>query len=102
MQAQGDGAEAPLLAVFQPGEFMLTQAVAQNGHAQMLGIVLLMASARVVSVGVGDHRRGHRPPRVDVKIARRAIQPFVGGNHQRIMHSEVRSLVRVHFSLSEK
>jgi hypothetical protein len=81
---------------------MLTQAVAQNGHAQMLGIVLLVAGARVISVGVGDHRRGNRPPGVDMEVTRGAIQPFVSRYYQGIMHVAVRSSVRIHFSLSEK
>jgi hypothetical protein len=33
-----------------------------------------MAGTRVVGVGVRDHGPRHRPPRVDVKVAGRAVQ----------------------------
>ena len=38
-----------------------------------------VAGARVVGMAVGDHRARHRPHRIDVEIARRAIEPGRGG-----------------------
>ncbi|MNN87082.1 hypothetical protein D3C81_2045870 [compost metagenome] len=42
-------------------------------------------------MAVGDHRARHRPPRIDVEIAGRAVQPFRAQHYQVIVGA-----VRVH------
>ena len=98
MQAERDCAEAPLLTVGQASEVMLTQPVSQNRQAQLLRKIALMTRAGMVGMRVRDYRSGHRPPRVDVKVAGRAVEPFIGGNNQGVTHAAPHSLVRVQFS----
>ena len=52
--------------------------------------IMLTASASVIRVGMSNHSRRHRPPRIDMKIARRTEQAFIGGNDDWIMHTQRR------------
>ena len=87
MQAQGDRPETPLLAVVHSGKAVFTQAMAHDRQAEVVGQVMRTARAGVVRMGVGDHGGRHRTPRIDMKIARRTEQAFVGGNDDWITHA---------------
>ena len=56
---------------------------AQHAFADRGGQIGAVAAARVVGVRVRDHRARHRPPGVDVEVARRAIQAF-GAQHDQV------------------
>ena len=61
---------------------VLAEPAPQDGGAVVVGQVMGMAPARVVAVAVGDHGAVHRPPRVDVEVAGRAVEPLGAGDHQ--------------------
>ena len=87
MQAQGDRPETPLLAVVQPGKTVLSQTMAHDRQAEVMGQIMLTAGTGVVCVGMGNHRGSNRSPWIDMKIDRRTEQAFIGGNDDRITHA---------------
>ena len=62
---------------------LLAEPGAQHALRRRRGEVAAVAAARVVGVRVGDDRALDRPPRVDVEVARRAVQAF------RALHDQV-------------
>ena len=89
MQADLCAAEGERLAIADTGKLMLlAEAMAKDRQTGLLGKVIDMTGAGVIGVRMGDHRTGDRPPRVDMKVARRAVKPFVGWNDQRILHAQ--------------
>lgn len=50
--------------------------IVQPHRLQRLVPQLAHADPRMVAVAMGDHRARHRPPRIDMEIAGRAIQAF--------------------------
>jgi hypothetical protein len=57
-------------------EVLLAQSPAQDGHAIADGVVTLHPDPRMVAMAMRDHRGPHRPPGIDVEIARRAVHAF--------------------------
>src|SRR5687768_9332071 len=77
MQRDTRAAERERLAVLvrlQQG--FRPEAPGQDGQAVALGVVQPAAGACMVAMAVRDHRARHGPPRIDVEVAGRAIQPF--------------------------
>ena len=62
---------------------------AQHAFADRRGQVGAMARPRMVGMRMREHRTRHRPPRVDVEVARGAIQSL------RAQHDEVVVVARV-------
>src|SRR5690554_7567053 len=87
MQAQGDRPETPLLAVVHSGKAVFTQAMAHDRQAEVVGQVMRTARAGAVRMGMGNHGGHHWTPRIDMKIARRTEQAFIGENDDRITHA---------------
>jgi len=87
MQAQGDRPETPLLAVVHSGKAVLPQPMPHDRQAEVVGQVTRTTRAGVVCVGMGNHGSRHRTPRIDIKIARRTEQAFIGRNDDRITHA---------------
>ena len=90
MQAQGDRPETPLLAVVHSGKAVFTQAMAHDRQAEVVGQIMRTARAGVIRMGMGNHGGSNRPPRINMKIARRTEQPFIGGNDDWITHTQRR------------
>jgi hypothetical protein len=67
----------------------IAQPPTQDRHAAGTAVVLAHAAARVVAVAVGDHRARHRPPRIDVEIAGRAVQAL-GAQYYQVAVCRVR------------
>jgi hypothetical protein len=76
VQADGRSPDAQALPVAQGLQLDTAQAGAQHAFALRAAQVGRVAAACVVSVGVGDDGPVHRPPGVDVEIARGAVQPL--------------------------
>src|SRR5690606_20911875 len=53
----------------------------------MMCQIMRTARAGVVCVGMGNHGSRHRTPRIDMKIARRTEQAFIGGDDDQITHA---------------
>src|SRR5690606_23913327 len=87
MQAQGDRTKTPLLAVVHSGKAVFTQAMAHDRQAEVVGQVMRTARGSLVRMGMGDHGGRHRTARIDMKIARRTEQAFIGGNDEPITHA---------------
>ena len=86
VQADGHAVVLHGLAVGQPLQRQVgTQPAAQHALADGGGQHVAVAGARMVGMGVGDHRPGHGPPGVDVEIAGRAVQALRAVDHQ-IVH----------------
>ena len=90
MQAQGDRPETPLLVVVHSGKAVLPQPMPHDRQAEVVGQVTRTTRAGVVCVGMGNHGSRHRTPRIDIKIARRTEQAFIGGNDDWITHTQRR------------
>ncbi len=61
---------------------LVAQAPLQDGQALARAVVLAHAAAGVVAVTMRNHRARHRPPRVDMEIALRAIEALRPEYHQ--------------------
>jgi hypothetical protein len=59
-----------------------TQPLAKRARAVGVRQVVCMADASMVRMRVRDHGTIHRPPGVDVEVARRAVQAFGAGNDE--------------------
>ena len=55
-----------------------------DGRGQHMAV----AGAGMVGMGVGDHRARHRPPGVDVEVARRAVQALRTGDDQVVCQAQ--------------
>ncbi len=81
VKAQGDAVMLQALAVGQDLQIdVLAQSGAQDAFAGCRCQVVLVAAARMVTVGVGNDRTFHWAPGIDVEISRRTIQAFGAGN----------------------
>jgi hypothetical protein len=69
-------------------------AVAENVHAALGRQIRLRTGAGMVAVGVRNYGARHRSPRVDVEVARRAVQPAIG-RFEQAGHAGQDSLVAV-------
>src|SRR5690606_37404455 len=76
MQRHACPAEGEGLAVIVRVHHLPAQAPAQDRNAVATAVVLAHAAAGVVAMAMGDDRARHRPPRIDVEIAGRAVKPF--------------------------
>ena len=75
MQADAHAAVLDRLAIGQRLQHdVVAQPCAQHAGAVVRGQVVPVAATRMVGVRMRDHRAVHRPPRVDVEVARRAVQ----------------------------
>ena len=60
----------------------LAQAAAQDAGSGSGGQIVLIAGAGMVAMAVGDHGALDRAPRVDVEVARWAVQAFRAGDDE--------------------
>jgi hypothetical protein len=73
------------LAVFVRVIDLFAKPPLQDRQPRRGRVVLAHADPRMVAVAMGDDRARHRPPRIDVEIARRAIQAF-GAQDDEVWH----------------
>ena len=70
------------LAVIDGLDRDIAEAFLQDRRAVAMADVELRAEAGMVAVGMGDQRARDRPPRVDMKVARGAIEAAIGRNDE--------------------
>ena len=71
------------------------QALSQHAFTQGVRQVVSVPPAGVVRMAMGDDGALHRPPGVDVKVARRAVQAFGPGNDEvRMRNRHARQVCR--------
>ena len=82
MKAEAHAEVVDLLAVRERLQVDLAEARAQHAFGRRRGEVVRVAAPRVVAVRMRDHGALDRPPRVDVEIARRAVEAFLALDDQ--------------------
>ena len=84
MQRNRRCAELHALAIFQRvGMRVAAEPMARDRHPRFGKQIFLVASSQVIAVRVRDHGSVHRPPGIDVEIARRTVQAVLGNGDQR-------------------
>jgi len=87
MEADANAVVRDRLAVRQRLERdLLAEPDAQHPFGRRRGKVAAVAAARVVGMGMGEDGALHRPPRVDVEVALRAVQAFAALHDQVVRH----------------
>lgn len=83
VKAQGHAVVGQALAVVEGLQLdVLTQTRAQNPGAGAARQVVLISGARVIAMGMGNHRTLDRPPRIDIEIPGGAVETFRSGNNK--------------------
>jgi hypothetical protein len=92
VQADGSPADGQALTVAQGLQLDAAQAGAQHALTRCTAQVGAVAAPGMVGMGVGDDSARHRPPGVDMEVARRAIQAL------RAQHDQVGAVGDGHVS----
>ncbi len=86
MQGQTHAVVHHGLSVVQSLQGDVAQPSPQHPRRCGRGQIVIMPTPGMVGMGMGDHRPRHRPPGVDVEIARRTVQPLGPLDHQIVGH----------------
>ena len=102
VQAQAHALQIDRLAPGQRLQVDVAQARAQQARAFGAAQVVAVAGARMVGMGMGDDGALDRPPRVDVEVARRAVQALRPQLDQVVGHRRIVRRAGMEYWLREK